>query len=192
MAVTIPYALTARAGHVDCPPNISSAVESDVFVDQECIVDLNGSVDGDIIVEGDNAHLRFFGELEGDILAKDCMKVKVNIGASVDGHIMVENCVFDSNIFDVIIGSTVGPGGEDDIVKITGNVEIKGSDLRIGDFAEIYGNVKVENGICDISDSAIIHGDLQGVCAASDSNNETSNNPPASNNDDDDDDDDDD
>jgi len=151
---------------VDCL--INSAVDSDVFVDEECMVGSDGSVDGNIKVEGDDAHLRLYGELDGDVQAKDCKKVVVDKGASVAGNIKVENCEFDPNIFDVVIGTTTGPGGDDDIVTITGNVEVKGSDLQIGDFAEIHGNVKVEDGTCNISALAIIHGNLEGDCQYND------------------------
>ena len=144
-------------------------VSADLYVDGDCFVSPNGSVDGNIIVEGGEGGYSLFmlGLLSGSIEAKDCTQVQVNSGATVDGNVKVEYCEASTQWeFDVFIGTPQEEEGPNPAkTTIKGNVEIKGSDLRLGPHAVVEGNVKVEEGNCDILQGAIVQGNLEGECA---------------------------
>jgi len=153
-------AAPAIAGETPCPPNITSHVDGDVFVDDICTVTGTGSVDGNIKAEGSDAWLVMNGDLDGNIEAKDCLFVVVR--GSVDGNVKAEKCTGSFFGFSVILPGAAAIGGP---ATINGNVEIKESNLFIGPGVVVDGNVKVEDGLCLVSPLAIISGNLEGTCA---------------------------
>ncbi len=125
----------------------------------------NGSVDDNIILE-DGDRLLFKGLLDGNIEATNCDRVIVTRGATIDdGNVIVEDCESSRAGSDVRIGIRKGVGTNPDNTTIMGNVEVMGSDLRLGKWAVVEGNVNVVDGVCSIHPDATVIGNLEGTCA---------------------------
>jgi hypothetical protein len=142
----VPIAIVAANADTLCSSELSGMVNRNIKVDGPCAID--ASIDGNIMLDGPDDSISLFnGTLDGNIEAKDSLKVDIGTGTEINGNVKVENTT------DTRIGAAI----------VKGNIEVKDGDLQVLSGAEIFGNVKHEgSGTCAIAEEAVIHGSTEG------------------------------